>query len=158
MFMGSIIAGIWNGLSWIRVFILNLIFLVFIGIIVASIFSSSEIALVPDSGALIINPTGNIVEQKRPVDPLAGILNTGSSQYESETLLSDLLDAIQQASTDQRIKIIILETDSLQGSSLAQLSDIGAASLTRPGNLFMHGVMDTPRTNTSWLRTLIKYS
>jgi protease-4 len=125
--MGSIIAGIWNGLSWIRVFVLNLIFLVFIGIIVASVFSSSEIALVPDSSALIINPTGTIVEQKRPVDPLAGILNTGSSQYESETLLSDLLDAIQQASTDQRIKIIVLETDSLQGASFAQLSDIGAA-------------------------------
>ena len=35
-------------------------------------------------------------------------LNTDATQYESETLLSDLLDAINEGANDQRIKILVL--------------------------------------------------
>ena len=111
--MGNIVSGIWNGLTWLRVFILNLIFLFLIVLVVIGGFSSKESIIVPESSALIINPTGNIVEQKRPVDPLAGLLNTDATQYESETLLSDLLDAINEGANDQRIKILVLDLDSL---------------------------------------------
>jgi len=123
--MGRIISGLWQGLTWLRVFILNLIFLLFISIIVASIFSSSNSLVIPESAALIISPTGTIVEQKRPIDPLASILSSGPIQYESETLLSDLLDAINKGAVDQRIKILVLDLDGLQGASLAHLSEIG---------------------------------
>ena len=125
--MGNIVSGIWNGLTWLRVFILNLIFLFLIVLVVIGGFSSKESIIVPESSALIINPTGNIVEQKRPVDPLAGLLNTDATQYESETLLSDLLDAINEGANDQRIKILVLDLDSLQGATLAQVSDLGDA-------------------------------
>ncbi len=125
--MGSIIGRIWNGLTWLRVLVLNLIFVFVVILVVTGLFSSNESLTIPETSALMINPTGNIVEQKRPVDPLAGLLNTGATKYESETLLSDLLAAINEGASDQRIKIIVLDLDSLQGATLAQMSDLGTA-------------------------------
>ena len=158
--MGNIVSGIWNGLTWLRVFVLNLIFLFLIVLVVIGGFSSKESIIVPESSALIINPTGNIVEQKRPVDPLAGLLNTDATQYESETLLSDLLAAINEGANDQRIKILVLDLDSLQGATLAQVSDLGdcsGRSLKQRAKPFTLGVVAILKANISWQPTPTKY-
>lgn len=121
--------GIWRAISLVRHITFNLIFAILFIFIVVSIFSGDDKVEVPPSAALILNLSGDLVEEKRYVDPLDQVLNEsmGSEEEEPEILLTDLLKTIQAAKTDERIKAIVLDLSSFGRGSLDKLTMVGAA-------------------------------
>ena len=81
---------------------------------------------VPTEGALYLAPQGLLVDQKSYVDPLAQILSQGSQQG-NETLVRDIIEAIDTAKDDNRITHLLLDTDYMAGASLSKLQEIGSA-------------------------------
>ena len=71
-----IFSSIWRVFTFTRSFVLNLVFFIllfsFIGIILSS---GEEQVPVPDKTALVLNLVGDVVEQKREVDPMEAFLN-----------------------------------------------------------------------------------
>ena len=117
--------AIWNFITAAKQTTGNIIFIAVVAFIVVSIFAV-DAPRIPTSAALVINPTGNIVEQKQFVDPVAKLL-TGYEEDDTETRLRDLLDAITEATHDTRIKIIVLQLDRLNGAPFSRLEEIGNA-------------------------------
>jgi protease-4 len=113
----------WEGVSIVRRFVGNLLFLLLV-ILFLSIFFFDRGREVPDSAALILSPSGYIVEQKT-----ASILSNQliGDAAQAETLLKDIIDVIDYAKDDQRIKALVLDLRNLAGAGTSKLQDIGAA-------------------------------
>jgi protease-4 len=113
----------WEGVSIVRRFVGNLLFLLLV-ILFLSIFFFDRGREVPDSAALILSPSGYIVEQKT-----ASILSNQliGDAAQAETLLKDIIDVIDYAKDDQRIKALVLDLRNLAGAGPSKLQDIGAA-------------------------------
>jgi len=95
--IGRLFSGLWRLVTWIRVSLANLVFLLAI-IFLVVIFSMERLPTVPERAALILSPSGQIVEKLSLADPLH--LFGGDSRRERETLLKDLIDAIDRARDD----------------------------------------------------------
>ncbi len=105
----------------------NLLFLLFFVVLIA-LFVGHPTKKIPNRTALILNPEGNIVEQRSALDPIARAVNSlaGVSKHE-ETPLQDVLDVINTAAGDDRIKMLVLSPSHLGRVGLNQLRDIGRA-------------------------------
>lgn len=136
--MKDLITSIFNIFRWvgkfltgIRIFTLNVAFIVLLIFLFSSFSSNStkEDISIPDSGALILSLTGNIVEEKQATDPLSTMLTEqfGFDNLPSETLFQDILDAIAEAAVDDTITFILLDLSKLGSVGLNQLQTIGAA-------------------------------
>ena len=123
----------WIGkiLTGIRVLTFNLIFLVLLFFFVTSLsfYSPQKEAPTPDSGALVLSLSGDIVEEKQPIDPVSSVLNEklGLNTGPTETLLQDILDAITEAGDDDKVTCILLDLRTLGTVGLNQLRSIGEA-------------------------------
>jgi protease-4 len=115
---------VWAILEGVRKVLHLILMLVIFGFILAALHNS--IPSVPRSAALVIAPEGDVVEQLA-IDPLRRAVGEASGSTASETLLKDVLDAIEAAKTDPRIKLIVLDVDSMNASGLSKLQEIGAA-------------------------------
>ena len=116
---------IWDLISKIRSFLSNLVFLLILGsITVVIVFSLFDDDLKdPEGKALVINPQGPIVEQiQGSGDPLSFILQ---GQPQKEVLVGNLLDILEAAEDDERIKFIVLKLDNIYGTGQTVLFDIG---------------------------------
>ncbi|MEZ5530162.1 MAG: signal peptide peptidase SppA [Porticoccaceae bacterium] len=116
-FIGKLVYGI-------RMLI-NLLFLLLIAVLVISLFQK-EAKPLPERAALSLTPGGFLVEQKTYTDPLTQLMQQ-SSPADAETLVSDVIEAIDRASTDPRITSLVLRLDYLVGGGLTKLEDIGQA-------------------------------
>ena len=106
---------------------LNSIFLMMVVFIIISIFSSifSNNLIDPEGKALVINPSGPIVEQvSGPSDPFQTLI---MGQQSSELYVGDLLEVLEAASNDERIKDLVLRLDNISGTGQAVLYDVGLA-------------------------------
>ena len=122
-FFGNIIRGFWNGLTVCRVVIGNLIFLALIIFFISVIFYDSEKDL-PDKTALVLSLQGDIVIQKTET-VFSGRL-FGDSDRE-ETLLKDVIDAIDHAGNDKRIQALVLDLREMRAVGISKLQYIGEA-------------------------------
>lgn len=113
----------WQGVSAVRRFVVNLVFLLVV-ILVLSVFLFSGGKQVPDGAALILSPSGNIVEQKTATMLSNQMLGDAA---QAETLLKDIIDVIDYARDDQRIKAMMLDLRDMGGAGPSKLQDIGAA-------------------------------
>jgi protease-4 len=105
--------------------VLHLILLLIIfGFVLAALHTS--IPSVPRSAALVIAPEGELVEQLSS-DPVRRAFGQASGGPAPETLLRDVIDAIESAKSDSRIKLIVLDLGNLSSSGLSKLQEIGAA-------------------------------
>ncbi len=109
---------------WIRAICLNLIFIVILLAFLATLLSSDSFE-VPEGAALLIAPTGTLVEERTRLDSFSDLL--GSNPARDEVLLEDLLDAINFAAEDDGISAIVLALDALQSADLSKLEDIAQA-------------------------------
>jgi len=105
----------------------NLLFLLFF-VIVIVLLVGHPAKKIPNRTVLILNPEGNIVEQRSALDPIARAVNsfTGVSKHE-ETPLQDILDVINTAAGDDRIRMLVLSPSHIGRVGLNQLRDIGRA-------------------------------
>ncbi|MDA9839554.1 signal peptide peptidase SppA [Porticoccaceae bacterium] len=67
---------------------------------------------------------GFLVDQKTYTDPLEKLLSQG---MESETLVRDIIEALDAAASDSRITHLLLDTDYMAGAGLSKLEEISSA-------------------------------
>ncbi len=115
---------VWRILEGIRKVLHLVLLLVLFGFILAALHTS--IPIIPRSAALVIAPEGELVEQLSS-DPLRRAFGQASGGPAPETLLKDVIDAIQAAKSDSRIKLIVLDLGNLDTSGLSKLQEIGAS-------------------------------
>src|SRR3984893_11834477 len=128
MSVGSALAAffglVWRILEGVRRVLHLILLLVIFGFILAALHTS--IPTVPRSAALVLAPEGGLVEQLA-TDPVRRAFGQASGGPAPETLLKDVIDAIQIAKGDSRIKLIVLQLSNLAPSGLSKLQEIGAA-------------------------------
>ena len=117
--------GFWGIIAWLRGALANLVFL-FVLLLAIGMLRGGGGADVPARAALVLDPSGSVVEQLSMADPLAGLFDAGD-RPPPETLLKDILDAVREARDDARIEAIVLATDALGGSGITRTRDIAAA-------------------------------
>lgn len=112
-------------ISALRSLFTNLIFLVLLGVLLVAL-SGGEIPSVPNKGALIVNIQGSLVDQKNYIDPIVRIMGeTDPSQY--ETLLQDVIDAIDYGTEDERITSLVLSLDEMFYGGIAKMQELAPA-------------------------------
>jgi protease-4 len=115
---------LWRAVDNLRRLVFNLLFVALLALVVAGVVSE-EAPKVPDDSALVINPSGMLVDQLSYSDPLGHLLAGGDTP--AETLLSDVVEAIDAASTDVRIKLLVLQTDALEHGGISKQQELAAA-------------------------------
>src|ERR1700677_4787620 len=115
---------VWRMLEGVRKVLHLILLLIIFGFVLAALHTS--IPSVPRTAALVIAPEGELVEQLSS-DPLRRALGQASGGPAPETLLRDVIDAIESAKSDSRIKLIVLDLGNLSSSGLSKLQEIGAA-------------------------------
>jgi protease-4 len=128
MSVGSALAGffglVWRILEGLRRVLHLILLLIIFGFVLAALHTS--IPTVPRSAALVLAPEGELVEQLA-TDPVRRAFGQASGGPAPETLLKDVIDAIQMAKGDSRIKLIVLQLGNLAPSGLSKLQEIGSA-------------------------------
>jgi len=117
-------SALWQGANGLRkvlhLLLLLIIFAVFFGAL------ASGPPLLPQQAALVISPTGVLVEQLAG-DPYERALAEILGEAPQQTLVQDVVDALDFAREDDRIRAVHLELSALGGGSLDKLKRIGAA-------------------------------
>ncbi|QHS08783.1 signal peptide peptidase SppA [Sinimarinibacterium sp. NLF-5-8] len=90
------------------------------------IFSSNKPQPLESNLALVLAPTGMLVEQVDQ-DPGAKLFEQLNGEQPSQSGLRDLIEALHRAASDARIALAVLKLDSLQGAGLAQLDELREA-------------------------------
>lgn len=118
----------WRMLTWLRQILANLILLAIIIIICIAVFSKEKTVAVPQKGALIIAPSGSLVEQITYMDAFSQLLGD-ENEPASETSLHDVLLAIHHARADSDITALVIDTGWLKSADPSKLFAIGDAIL-----------------------------
>jgi len=118
---GYLIRGFWQGLSVCRAMVGNLIFLALI-IFFLALFFYGDKKDIPDEAALILSPQGDIVIQKTETMLSSRLMGEASRE---ETLLKDIIDVIDHAKDDQRVKALVLDLQDMGSAASSKLADIG---------------------------------
>lgn len=106
--------------------IIKSIFYFFLIIILLSLIGANAPKPLPAKFALTIQPVGILVDQKTYVDPVSLIL-ADENERETETLVRDLVEAIQHAAKDSRVTHLVFDLSLLQGGGISKMNDIGQA-------------------------------
>jgi len=124
--VGVFFYWLWKLLSQASIFITSLFFILVVVFFIALFFRPG--VKVPQGAALVISPTGRLVEKTTVIDPFARVINEIIGvPVREETSLQDVLDAINAAAKDQRIKLLVLSLSGLNQAGLNQLQTIGHA-------------------------------
>ena len=115
-------------ISQARTFVVNSVFIVIVLSILVSLFGGKETPTIRNNSALIIQPKGTIVEQSVAPNNWQDALFQDSSDASIE--IGHILHAIKIAGTDEKIKMIVLGLDDLNGVSLTQAQRITEALQT----------------------------
>ncbi|MES2603525.1 MAG: signal peptide peptidase SppA [Pseudomonadota bacterium] len=124
--LGRFFGGMLAIYRFIRSVLFNLLFLFVLLMLVVALIGQPPV-VIQNNTALLLNPTGVIVEQRSYSDPLTVIANGSTGLVNGEVVLQDLLDAISTAKDDNRISSMLIMTDWLQSAGLSQLHDLGLA-------------------------------
>ncbi len=107
----------WKLLKALQTLLFGLIALGLFLALIAAPFSDNA-SQMPEDGALVLNPSGVLVEEKTAVDPLNFLADDGGP---SEVLLQDLVVALEQARDDPRITTLVLNLDNFGGGLMPHL-------------------------------------
>ncbi|UTA46700.1 signal peptide peptidase SppA [Simiduia sp. 21SJ11W-1] len=123
-FIRRFFGAIWGAITWLRVALLNIIFLVIVLAIIGAI-SGHEPFVMPDKTAVRVAPQGFLVDQLTYVDPMSKILSDDSGP--TETRVKVLVDAINRAAKDDRVTTLVLDLNYLLGGGISKMEEVGQA-------------------------------
>jgi len=117
--------ALWRGIDAARRVFVNLLFLFIVVALLALAFRSDK-PDIADTTALVIAPKGQLVEQltAKSIDQL---IDEAQGNAIPETLLKDVLDAIDAAKEDERIEVLVLDLSAFLGGRLTKLQDVAKA-------------------------------
>ena len=125
--MMRLLKAIWRVLSGISRAISVLVPLLFVAIFViafSTTLNESTPEPLPERAALLIAPSGPLVEDSPPVDTLSAFIN---QDYDQPVLLNDVVRSIRWAATDERITSLVFDLENLAGPSTSQTLEISSA-------------------------------
>ena len=124
-------SSLFSLVNTVRKGIVNLIFFTLLLLFIIALSADDEKIKVPQQTALVLDFSGDIVEQKHLIDPMNTFVNEALNQPEEnpEVLLSDIIDVIKRAQFDDRVKVLVLKLDRMGSSGLTKL-DLIAEQLT----------------------------
>jgi protease-4 len=117
----SVLKGVWYALDGLRKVLHLILLLVLFGILLAA--SQTEVPYLPDKAALVLSPKGRVVEELSG-DPLDRALSRIGGDDRAETRLRDLVDVVDQARDDDRIRALVLDLEGLEGAGLPMMQDL----------------------------------
>lgn len=128
--LGFILSKIGSSITFTRNLILNLFFIAFIAIIIIALQQQKEAPVTfADNAALVLNLNGVLVDQPKLVDPFDQIIGEliDSKDMVNEIAITDVVNVINNAKTDNSINALILDLTLLRPASLTKLTDISDA-------------------------------
>ncbi|EGQ8848703.1 TPA: signal peptide peptidase SppA [Vibrio parahaemolyticus] len=128
-FIGLIFKGIWKSITFIRLALANLIFLLMIAVFYfAFTYTGEGRPVIEKESALVMDLSGPIVEQRRyvnPMDSVAGSLL--GNEMPKENVLFDIVDTIRYAKDDAKVSGLVLALRDLPETNLTKLRYIAKA-------------------------------
>ena len=121
----QLFASIWGAVTWLRRALANVIFIIIIVVILALI-GQNRADVLPQNFALRLAPSGMLVDQRQAVDALAA-LTADESAEQAETLVADVVHAINLAASDEQVSHLVLDLNNLRGGGVSKLYEIGQA-------------------------------
>ncbi len=106
-------------------YMISLVVVLFFIAIVAGMFVD-DLQPMPERGALYLAPSGTLVDQRSYIDPVSEIFSQ-PGQRDTETLVRDIVQALDHAQYDERITHVLLDTNYMAGGSIAKLEEISGA-------------------------------
>ena len=106
-------------------YMISLVVVLFFIAIVAGVFVD-DLQPMPERGALYLAPSGTLVDQRSYIDPVSEIFSQ-PGQRDTETLVRDIVQALDHAQYDERITHVLLDTNYMAGGSIAKLEEISGA-------------------------------
>jgi protease-4 len=128
-FFVVVFGGIWKVWDVLCRIIINIVITITVLLLgVGTMVGGSRHAAVPSTAALVVDIQGALVEQFSG-DPAQRALDRlfGQRDQKPQTRLRDVLTAIETAKGDDRIKALVIETDSMDGAGLESLQEVGRA-------------------------------
>ncbi len=114
-----------RSITRIRNFVMNMLFLLVVAALIVVAVGSSDEVEVPEDAALVLNPEGQLVEDKRVRNPFEKFWQAAPGGQ--EVGINDLVRAVDQATEDDRIRLIVLDLEQLRGIASAHASYLGQA-------------------------------
>jgi len=120
----KVMSALWTGANCVRK-VLHLLILLLIFSIIFGTISSTKPRL-PQEAALIIHPVGTLTDQLAG-DPYDRAISKLLGDENSQILVQDIIDGLEYAKDDSRIKAVVLDLRDLHGGGLSKLQRIGTA-------------------------------
>ena len=117
----NVLRKIWRALDGVRK-VLHLLVLLVLTVIVLALLAPDE-PRIPRDAALILAPEGALVEQLSG-DPVSRAIARARGIPQREVLVNDLIEVIREAADDDRIRVLVLQLDSLSGAGLSKLQEL----------------------------------
>ncbi len=121
----KVLKGTWGIINTIRKVVINLFVLVLVIALVAMAFTSDSPKIAKVT-ALEIKPNGRLVEQLT-AQSFDQLVDEARGAQNPETLLKDVIDAIEVAKDDDRVQVLVINLSSFSGARLTKLQDLGEA-------------------------------
>ena len=120
-----ILKRVWGFIDSARKVAFNLLFLIIAIALLVAAFTSDK-PKIAKTTALVIEPKGRLVEQltAKSFDQL---LDEARGKKNPETLLKDVIDAIDAAKDDDRVEVLALNLSTFAGARMTKLQDVGKA-------------------------------
>src|SRR6185295_1594562 len=122
--IGRVFANIFRGIDMVRKFLHLVLLLLIFGVLIGALKGS--IPRIADQSALVIAPRGDLVEQLSG-NAIDQAIARAQGERQLETLVWDLVDALQAAKKDVRIKAVVLDLNDLSGGGQPTLAELAAA-------------------------------
>jgi protease-4 len=124
-----IVTSLWQVINVSRKLLLNLIFFTLLFIFIGASLSDKNPVFIPNKAALVLNLSGDVVEQKHEIDPMDAFMAEALNGQDEkpEVLLTDIVGTIKHAATDDRITVLVLKLQRMNRAGLTKLTDIANA-------------------------------
>lgn len=123
--IGKFFKGLWACVQWLRAAVSMGLFLLVLIFVAATVNQLQQQVSVPENAVLWLEPSGAVVEQYSFNDPLVKLLNP--DQVASETSLHDIVQALEMAANDDRIKVVVLDPDEISSIGHSAINSIHRA-------------------------------
>ncbi|MEM8561350.1 MAG: signal peptide peptidase SppA [Pseudomonadota bacterium] len=120
-----IFSAIWSGITWFRLALSNILFILLI-LVIYFVYLGGPEEPIPEKAALLLNISGTVVDQKSQIDPLRA-LTAGSSPQDRQVLLRDVIESIQFAKDDPAINSLVMDLNNLSYVGISKTQEIAEA-------------------------------
>jgi protease-4 len=115
----------WRGIDEARRAFVNVVFVALVIVFLIFVFSDGD-PEIADTTALVVAPKGVLVEQLtgRSIDRM---IDEARGAVPQETLVKDIIDAIEAGREDERVQALVLNLNTFSGGRMTKLQDVRQA-------------------------------